>query len=258
MAGPEVGTAETAASGLRRFGNTMMFAGGLHIVRPDGIVLGSSGSVMLRELVLFRSDLTRTQWYRNGKMPLVVDLPDHIAMRWLPSEEWQANPGILSIDPVTAGDRYRSGSRCLIGTDTTTGKVIYRLWVSEKGVYTDWIFKLVAPLPGNLLVFDVWVDPDYRGGNVHWAGASMACQEAVRCGSPGIVGGVEENEYFLFAAKYARLGLCLADPYQSIVGLKISGIKLHIQRKPSPRVTEFSHRLAKRFPALVLDGPALK
>lgn len=226
----------------------------LHIVRPHGIVLGASGSVMLRELVLFRADVTRTAWFRRGDAPPRPDLPDTVALRWLSADEWRSNPAILERDAAEIGERYENGSRCLIGADTATGRIIYHLWISVTGIYTDWIFDVVDPLPRHLLVHDVWLHPEHRGGNIHWVGASMACAEVVRRGHVGIVAGVEEHEYFLFAVKYARIGLVLAMPYTSVVGLKIGGLRLHFRRTPSRKVMAFSRRLTRRHPDICLDG----
>jgi len=175
-------------------------------------------------------------------------------MRWLSRGEWLARPGILDIPRQTVEARYDSGDRCLIGMDTTTGQVIYHLWLSDTGAYTEWIFAFVEALPGHVLIHDVWVHPDYRGGNVHWAGASMACREAVRCRRPGIYGGFEEYEFFPHAAKYASLGLGLILPHVSLVGIRLFAAKMHFRRTPSPAVFDISRKLRARYPAICVGG----
>ncbi len=221
-------------------------------------MFGASGSVMVRELVLFKSDLTRTAWFRNGDSPPQAVLPGNLRMRWLAREEWRSKPELLDTPPETVEARYQTGDRCLIGSDTDTGRVIYHLWLSETGAYTQWIFKFIDVLPGHVLIHDVWVHPDYRGGNVHWAGASMACQEAVRRRRPGVIAGVEEHEFFLFVAKYARLGLVLIVPYCAVVGIKVFAMKMHFRRTPSRALFNFTRKLQARYPATCMDGDVEK
>jgi hypothetical protein len=81
----------------------------------------------------------------------------------------------------------------------TEGQVIYHLWISEAEEYIDWIFHPIAPPAGHVLVFDVWVHPDHRGGNVHWAGAAEACAEAVRRHRPVIFAGILTIDIVVFA-----------------------------------------------------------
>lgn len=202
---------------------------------------------------MFKSDLTRTAWYRNGDSSPHVTLPTNLRMYWLPREEWRSKPEILDTPPETVDARYQTGDRCLVGLDTDTGQVVYRLWASEKGAYTEWIFAFVEALPGHILIHDVWVHPDYRGRNVHWAGASMACREAVRCGRPGIYGGFEEYEFFAHAVKYASLGLGLIFPHVSVVGIKFFAIKMHFRRTPSPALFNITRKLRARYPGTYIE-----
>jgi hypothetical protein len=218
----------------------------LSIGRPGGIVLGGSGAVMLRRLHLFSGDIGVLPWFASGTPP-IIELPAYIRMRWLSPEEWRANPGILETPPDVVAERFEAGARCLIGWDDSTVQLVYHLWVTETATYIDWIFRHINVPPQHLLVFDVWVHPDYRGGNVHWAGASHACGEAVRCGRRYIFAGVEEHEYYIFATKYARLSLGLIVPHSRIVGVKMFGMKFHFTRGPSARLAEFSKRLRRMF-----------
>ncbi len=207
---------------------------------------------------MFKSDLTRTAWFRNGDSPPQAVLPGNLRMRWLASEEWRSKPEVLDTPPETVEARYQTGDRCLIGLDSDTGRVIYHVWASETGTYTGWIFTFVDTLAGHILIHDAWVHPDYRGGNVHWAGMSMACQEAVRCRRPGVIAGVEEHEFFLFAAKYARLGLVLIVPYCAVVGIKVFAMKMHFRRTPSRALFNFTRKLQARYPATCMDGDVEK
>lgn len=209
---------------------------------------------MVRQLVLVTGDITRTAWFRDGGGPPEVAVPENVRMRWLPDEEWRSTPEMLETAPETVAGRYRTGARCLIGMDTESGRLIYHLWVSEAGAYTPWIFRYVEPPPGHLLVFDVWAHPDHRGGKLHWAGASMAAREAQRLGRTGIYAGVEEHEFFLFAAKYAGFGLGLIVPHSSVIGIKVFGLKMHFDGAPPPRLVEFSRKLRARYPAIYIDN----
>ena len=94
------------------------------------------------------------------------------------------------------------------------------------------------------MVFDVWAHPDHRGGKLHWAGASMAAQEARRLGRTGIYAGVEEHEFYLFAAKYAGFGLGLIVPHSSIFGIKVFGLKMRFDGTPPPRASRIQPETA--------------
>ncbi len=229
-------------------------AQGLRITRPDGIRFGKSDFLLLRELVMFEIDLTRTDWYR-GRAPLrAVDTGGGVSMRWLSHDEWRSAPDILDTAPELVAERYRAGDRCLIGWHAASETLASHLWISAKGAYIPWIFKFVPTLPGRLLLFDLWVHPVHRGGSVHWAAASEVCQEALRQGRPGLVAGVEEYDYFAYASKYARFGLGLMVPYGSIVGVKLWGATAHLHRAPSPRLIAFSRQLAAQYPAVDRDS----
>ncbi len=208
---------------------------------------------MVRRLVLFRADGARTPWFASGAPAPGVEMSDNVRVRWLPYEEWQATPEMMETAPETVAGRYQLGARCLIGSDTDSGRVVYHLWVTETGAYTPWIFKYIDVLPGYLMVFDVWAHPDHRGGNVHWAGASMAAREAQRLGRTGIYAGVEEHEFLLFAAKYAGFGLGLIVPHSSVIGIKVFGLKMHFDGAPPPGLVEFSRKLRARYSGIYIE-----
>lgn len=231
-----------AAGSLRRFWSWL--AGVLTLNRPDGIVVGSA--FMARRLHFFTSDLKDTRWYAGGAAP-IAELPPSFRMRWLTEAEWRARPDILETAADVVAARFKSDARCLIAWDDDANRLAYHLWVTETGAYIDWIFRYIETPPEHLFVFDVWVHPDYRGGNLHWAGAGWSCNDAMRCGRRRIFAGVEEHEYYPFMMKYARLGLGLGYPYSQIVGFKLFDMRIHFPMGPSPRLARFSDRLHKLY-----------
>ena len=88
---------------------------------------------------------------------------------------------------------------------------------------------------------------------MHWAGAAMAVREAQHLGRTGIYAGVEEHEFFLFAAKYAGFGLVLIVPHASIIGIKVFGLKMHFDGTPPPGLVEFCRKLRARYPAIYIE-----
>lgn len=218
----------------------------LRISRPDGIVIGG-GAIMLRRLHFFSGDVSEMPRMRKGSSSPALELPPNIRLIPLTRETWRANPRILETDPAVVAARFAAGGRCLIGWDDARDCLVYHLWVTEAPTYIDWIFRTIVVPPDHLLVFDVWVHPDYRGGNVHWAGAAWACGEAERCGRRYIFAGVEEHEYYPFAMKYARIGLGIIGPHSRIVGLKLFGAAFHFIKGPSPRLAHFRDRLRRMY-----------
>jgi len=219
----------------------------LDLSRLGGLRFGESDAVMARLLHLFTIDFRNTPWFRQGSPPPAVSLPANIRMRWLSPEEWRTVPNIIETAPDIAAARFRTGGRCLIGWDSDAKKTTYQLWVTESGAYIPWIFRYVAAPPGLLLVTDAWVHPDYRGGNMHWAGASEAFAEAVRRGRQYIYAGMEEMEFLPFATKIARLGFGVATPKLSIVGIKFFSLSAHFEKAPAPALIAFCDRLRARY-----------
>ena len=226
----------------------------LLISQPDGLRLGGSEAVMIRDLILVSGNVTRTKWYLDGQPPPHVSVPGHVDMRWLSFADWRADKAILDTPAETVARRFSRGASCLVGWDGQDQRVIYHLWVSERGTYTPWIFKVLEPLAEHLIIFDVWAHPDYRGKNVHWAGASMACEEVVRSGAKGICAGLEAHEFLPFATKYASFGLGLITPYASILGFKLFGLKAHFHRPPPERLCAFGCKLHARYPDTYLES----
>ena len=213
----------------------------LRVSRPDGIVIGRS--VVLRIIHFFSGDVTETRWYRSGSPPPAIPVPANIRMFWLTPDDMRANPNMLATPPDVVAERLKTGARCLVAVNTDNGELVYHLWVTDTGAYIDWIFKYIAVPAQHLMVFDVWVHPDYRGGNVHWAGAAMACAEALRRGRTHIYAGVEEHEFYPFAMKYARTGIGAVMPHSQVFGVKILGVTFHFDGGPSPALAEFGERL---------------
>ncbi len=173
---------------------------------------------------------------------------ERVEMHWVDHEAWLRNPSILPAVPSVARQRYAAHSRCLIGVDRVSGKIVYHLWLSTGSIYIDWIFKaLTAPADG-VLIFDVWVDPSLRGGAVHRLGAALAVREAVRLERPSIEAGVEEHEYPSFATLYARMGLGICLPLYVLTGLRLgAGFSFHWRGSPSARLRKFGERLRSRY-----------
>jgi len=213
----------------------------------DGLRIGRSDAVLVRLLHLFTIDYAGMPWFRRGEPPPPVRLPAHIRVRWLPADEWRQNPGLLARPADVVAARFESGARCLIAWDETAGRTAYHLWVTEGGAYVDWIFRYIAAPPGHLMVFDAWVHPEYRGGNMHWAGASECFAEAARRGRLPIFAGMEELEYFPFVEKIARLGLGISVPHSKLTGLKLFSMTWHFTGGPSPLLAAFGVRLRAMY-----------
>lgn len=241
-------------SGTRRSGNMGWWPKYLRVSQPDGLRLGGSEKVMVRDLILVKGDVTRTEWFLAGAPAPHVTTPDNVNMRWLCRDEWESKAEILDRPREIIARRFDRGARCLIGWDETDRRVIYHLWADDKGSHTPWIFRRLEPLDKHLLIFDVWAHPDYRGKNVHWAGAAMSCEEVVRRGLTGICAGLEAHEFLPFATKYASFGLGLITPYASILGFNFFGLKLHFDRPPPEGLCAFSRKLHARYPGTYAEG----
>lgn len=234
-----------------------MIARLFRITRPDGIGLGADmgagPAILLRELVFFRADLRRADWFGRGAPAPRAAGPAEARFRWLSAAEWHARSDDMETLPATATQRYGEGAGCLIGT--IADRIVYHLWVSESGADVPWIFDKIEPPDGHLLVFDVWVHPDHRGGNLHWLGAAEACDEAVRRRRPIVFAGVETHEFPIFAAKYASLGLVVIEPCFSLVGLRFFSAAVHWRRSVDPRLRRITEDLAARY-AMLCGTPA--
>lgn len=239
--------ARVPARARRRLGIALPWPERLRLSQPQGLRL-AGGRVMLRKLMFFSADLTRARWYRQGSGPPRPAPPDDVRLEWLSPEAWRAAPDALTTPAALAAARFAAGASCLVGRAEPAGRVVYHLWVTQAPTYLPWIFRRIAPPAGHVLVCDVWVDPARRGRGVHWTGASLACEEAVRRGRPGIFAGVEEHEYFLFARKYARIGFGWPVPVGAIIGLKVGPLRIHVPARLSPAVVGFSDELAARYP----------
>lgn len=218
---------------------------GMRISRPDGIVIGRVLS--LRILHFFSGDIRETRWFREGAPAPAIPIPPRLRMDWLAEEAWRANPGLFDRPEALIAERFRSGARCLAAVDQDSGALAYHLWVTDRGAWVDWIFQYVEVPEDHLLIFDVWVHPDHRGGNLHWAGVSAACAEAARRGRMHICAGVEGHEFYANAMKCARTGIGLIRPYRQVLGIRVLGWTRHIRSGPSPALAEFSERLRAKY-----------
>ena len=177
-------------------------------------------------MVLFTADLQGAS----------TQVPAHkgVDLEWL-GQNGPAPAGISQYaDTAGVDQRLARGDGCLIGRDATTGGLVYHLWVTESGAYLDWIFAAVTPRPQELLVYDVWLGENHRGGPAHWAAAALTCQEAMRRGRRYILAGVERREFPSFARKYRAHGLPQITADRAIIGIWIGGMRWHLNR-PAPR-----------------------
>ena len=221
---------------------------GLHIARPDGFFVGSGPTLAVREFILFTAEISETVWFRNGEPAPRPNLADDIKLTWLTSEQWHDEPSLISTEPAIARERFGGGGCCLVGRDTRTLQTVYQLWASDRGAYIPWIFKFIPAPAGHLLVFDVWVHPDHRGGAIHWNGAAMACEEARNSEHTAILAGVETHEFQAFAAKYARQGLVTIWPRESLLGIKFFGATRHFSQQPPAHLIEYANKLKMQYP----------
>ena len=176
--------------------------------------------VQVRRLIIFAGDTRDTDWSRAGKDGPDVPHPPGVVFQWL--REGAVLPGQVSryagANSVKA--RFAAGDACLAGL-AEDGQLVYHLWVTERGAHIEWIFGRVAPRPGEMMVYDVWTDPDWRGGHLHAAGSAEACREAARRGAPVIVGGVERKEFRAFAKLYRRAGIGPITAARAILGIRL-------------------------------------
>ncbi len=93
-----------------------MIADLFRITRPDGIGIGigagmgAGPAILLRELVLFRADLRRADWFGRGAPAPRAAGPAEARFRWLSAAEWHARSDDMETPPATAAQRYKEGA----------------------------------------------------------------------------------------------------------------------------------------------------
>jgi hypothetical protein len=201
-----------------------------------------------KKLLIYYADLTDTPWFRREELAPLPPIPEDIEVRWLQQQDWEQDPGLLGTPADIVQSRFSDGSCCLIMRNRSSGKTVYHVWLGEKGAYNAWIYKYLHAPPNGVLVFDAWVDPGYRGRNVHKLAAALVVREAITRQRPLIMAGVEEHEFFPFAMMYAKAGLGVCVPQHHLYLLRLPGVlKIHWRGGASPRTLEFADKLRRRY-----------
>jgi hypothetical protein len=200
---------------------------------------------MFRKLLVYRIDIRGAARLRHPHAPTGSSSAPGIEFRWLAGEALAREDCIVPRAAALRRERVSRGGRCLIGTDALTGAIAYTLWLTTGSAWIEWIFHTLSAPADSTLAFDVWVRPDRRGRAIHRTGAALAALETLDLGRQAGWAGVEEHEFFPFAAMYARAGIGIAEPQYFLVGLKLGPLRLHWRRPPPRRVLEFSARLRR-------------
>ncbi len=185
--------------------------------------------ITLRRLILVTGDLHRTDWYQGGQSKPPVAVPDDLAFRWLrtstdtplPSQYATQAEALLRID---------RGDACLCGFRVGNPLPIYHLWVTEAAAELPRVFGAVRARPGELLVYDAWVDRAFRGGRAHVVGAAFACEEALRRSRRVIVAGVARHEVAGYRRTYHAAGIGDIEHTRNIYALKLFRRTWHWER----------------------------
>ena len=181
-----------------------------------------TSSLAVRRLIVFRGDLHATDWYRSGATrPKVSDVAG-VAFRWVRTST-DGEPGSQYAQVAERKGRLARGDACLLGYRRDSQHLVYHLWVAEGGAHIPWIFGHVSTRPGELLVYDVWVDQSHRGGALHSVGAALACEEALRRTRRHIVAGIERRELVPYQRFYRSAGIGNIAPVRSIVAVRLPG-----------------------------------
>jgi hypothetical protein len=197
----------------------------------------------LKKLVIFHADASRMEWHRNRQSPPAPQGNCEVEFRWLEPGAWKRNPAVLETPADVVAARFSEAGRCLVGTDNRS-RTVYHLWLMPAGTFVSWIGKVVRPPAAGMLVSDVWVDPSWRGGNVHRWGVSVMAGELVRHGRRIVTAGVEDHEFRAEATMFARLGLGLCVPAYCIYWLRAAGTwGIHWRSRPPRQLLQFSERL---------------
>lgn len=199
---------------------------------------------MIRELVLVAADLKAAPWHAGGAAPR-PPTPPEISFRTDMTDTAVFAGGPVSAD--TARRRFAGGDRCVMACESA--KLVGQLWLSREPRHIDWIGCDVAPAPGHVLLYNAWVAPAWRGRNVHWAMASIACETALGMAADAITAGVERGEFEAFAHKYAEMGLAVIRPTASLWCLRLGTRRVRLTLPPPALLRFMGGEIAKRFEA---------
>ena len=196
-----------------------------------------------KHLYMYRGE----PWRRPGRPVPANPPPPDVEMRWLAAPEWERSPSLLPQPETLVSRRFADGDRCLVIHRRDSGELVYHLWLSTAGAWTEWIGARVVPPAGYALVFDVWTHPDWRSGRLHIPGATEVARSLDDFGLRGMVAGVEEQEVVPFARMYARAGLGYISPYEVIVWHRVGPLSWHRRVAPAEHLVERCAEIRRRY-----------
>lgn len=196
-----------------------------------------------KHLYMYRGE----PWRRPGQPVPANPPPPDVEMRWLQAAEWERTPPLLPHPAALVRQRFADGDRCLVIQRRDGGELVYHLWLSRVGAWTEWIGARVVPPDGYVLVFDVWTHPDWRSGRLHIPGATEVARSLDDLGLRGMVAGVEEQEIVPFARMYARAGLGYIAPYEVIVWHRLGPLSWHRRVAPAEQLVERCAEIRRRY-----------
>lgn len=202
--------------------------------------------VELKKLVVCNADISRMPWYRKGAPPPGPADSSDVEFQWLERDAWERDPAVLDTPADLVSTRFSEAGRCLIGKNGR-GATIYHLWLMPAGTFVGWIGTVLRPPARGMLVSDAWVDPAYRGRNVHRWGSALIVGEVARLGGQIITAGVEEHEFYTQAALYARLGLAISVPDYCLYWLRTGKRGIHWRWRPAKALQRFSTELEESY-----------
>jgi hypothetical protein len=168
-------------------------------------------------------------------------------MRWLEAAEWERTPSLLPRPAALVSQRFADGGRCLVVRRRDSGELVYHVWLSTAGAWTEWIGARVVPPDGYALVFDLWTHPDWRSGRLHIPGATEVARSVDDLGVRGMVAGVEEQEVVPSARMYARAGLGHISPFEVIVWHRLGPLSWHRRVPPGEQLVERCAEVRRRY-----------
>jgi hypothetical protein len=184
---------------------------------------------------------------RAGRPVPATPPPPEVEMRWLQAAEWERTPSLLPRPAPIVSRRFADGGRCLIIHQRDSGELVYHVWLSTAGAWTDWIGARVVPPTGYALVFDLWAHPEWRTGRLHIPGATEVARSADDLGVRGMVAGVEEQEVVPSARMYARAGLGYIAPYEVVVWHRLGPLSWHRRVPPTEQLVERCAQIRRRY-----------
>ncbi len=197
-------------------------------------------------LYLYRAEIADAPWRRRGEAVPENPPPPEVEMRWLSAAEWESAPSLLPTREAVVRRRFAEGGRCLIMQRRDSGELVYHLWLSTAGAWTDWIGARLVPPDGYGIVFDVWAHPAWRRKMLHVPGASEASRAIYDLGLRGMIAGVEEHEIVPFARMYARAGLGFIAPYEVLVWERLGPLSWHRRTRPGAQLVESCAEIRRR------------